>query len=328
VQEGISKSQNMASSEQSGSNIPGYSREKADSHANDIDQMDDAEMKSKSHQKMQSADSNSPEGITRDSMNKKPLSGYENSEIFKKAEIINDDPIAAFERMTNEGCKEKENEQRQQYRKVVKKEKVTDSEIYEETCESAAGSIVCEKTLSVNCERLEDCGYDAGGIEQGSIDGNVYWSANYPNITLGTIDKVHARKRCTIMVKNINFNIKDKGAIKEFRIANIQYSDWIRISVNGEQVHNDMGGDGEFWKEGSGQWTTVHSGSASRTCNTKSFYETHPNVDLVPYLREGSNTIRVELAFGNSGRLYIKLIASQYCCRSFTDKWEKRCWEQ
>ena len=331
VQEGMLRSQNMASNEQSGSNIPGYSREKAESHANDIDQMDDVEMKSKSHQKMLSASNDSPEGITRDAMNKKTLSGYEDTEIFKKAEVINADPIAALERIMSTGCKEKENEQKQIYKKVVKKELVTDTEIYEETCEKPAGNIVCEKTLSVNCRRLEDCGYDAGGIVGGSIDGNIYWKANYPNLYLGTIDKVRDSGRCHLMDKNINFTVKDKGAIKEFRVTNIQYSDWIRISVNGVQVHNDTGGNGSFWRErswhgGYGEFTNLHSGSVTRTCNTKRFYNTSPNVDLVPYLRDGNNTIRIELAFGNSGRLYVELRATQYCCREFNDKWEKRCW--
>lgn len=331
AQEGLLKSQNMAASEESGNNIPNYSKENADIHANDVDQMDDAEMKSKSHQKMQSADSNSPEGITRDSMNKKTIEGYENQEIFTKAENINDDPIAAFERMTNEGCKEKENEQRQQYKKVVKKEKVTDIEIYEETCERPAGNVVCEKTLSVNCRRLEDCGYDAGGIVGGSIDGNIYWKANYPSLYLGTIDKVRDSGRCHLMDKNINFTVKDRSAVKEFRVTNIQYSDWIRISVNGVQVHNDTGGNGSFsrkrsWHGGYGEFTDLYSGSVTKTCNTKRFYNTNPNVNLLPHLRDGNNTIRIELAFGNSGRLYVELRATQYCCREFNDKWEKRCW--
>ena len=183
AQDGLLKSQNMASSEESGQNIPNYSKEKADIHANDIDQMDDAEMKSKSHQKMQSADSNSAEGITRDAMNKKTIEGYENQEIFKKAEIINADPIAAFERMTNEGCKEKENVQKQQYKKVVKKEKVTDMEIYEEVCEEPVAKINCEKTLNVSCEKTEEC--QAGGIVKGSMDTGIDWDYNCPNLRLG-----------------------------------------------------------------------------------------------------------------------------------------------
>jgi len=323
---GLAQTQEFASSESSGDSIPNFSKDKADTHANEIDHLDDAEMKTKSEQKLATADEESAVGITRDSAKRKVIDDYENQEIFTKAEIINDDPIAAYERMTNEGCVEKENELKDHYKKRYYNETVTDKEIYKQTCEKPAGNVVCEKTLSVNCERLEDCGYDAGGMVQGSIDGNIFWRANYPNLSLGTIDKVRDRKRCHLMDKNINFTIKDKSAIKEFRITNIQYSDWIRISVNGRQVHNDMGGDGAFWKEGSGQWTTVHSGRESRTCNTKDFYSTNPNVDLVPYLRDGNNTIRVELLFGNSGRLYVQLRATQYCCREFNDKWEKRCW--
>lgn len=324
---GLIKSQGMASSEGSGEAIPNYSKSEVENEANNLDNLDDAEIRTKSEQKISTADSNSAEGITRDS-NQKKIEGFENQEIFTKADKINEDPVAAFERMTNEGCKEKENQQKPHYKKVTKKETVTDTEVYEETCEMPAGNIVCEKTLSVSCSNLSDCGYDAGGIVQGSIDGNIYWRANYPNLYLGTIDKVRDRKRCHLMDKNINFTVKDRSAVKEFRVTNIQYSDWIRISVNGIQAYNSMGGNGPFWKEGSGQWTTVHSGGASRTCNTKEFYSTHPNVDLVPYLRDGSNNIRVELLFGNSGRLYVELRASQYCCREFKDKWEKRCWEQ
>jgi hypothetical protein len=188
---------------------------------------------------------------------------------------------------------------------------------------------ICEEKVimdSIGCEYKSDCGYDAGGMVQGSIDGNIFWRANYPNLSLGTIDKVRDRKRCHLMDKNINFTVKDKKAIKEFRVTNIQYSDWIRISVNGVQVHNDMGGNGPFWKEGSGQWTTVHSGRESRTCNTREFYSTNPNVDLVPYLRDGNNTIRVELLFGNSGRLYVQLRATQYCCSKWKEpKTEVKC---
>ena len=117
ARDGISKSQGMALSESSGSAIPGYSEQKARDQANDIDHIDDAELKNKAHLKMQSADANSPEGITRDAMNKKTIDGYENQEIFIKADEINLDPIAAFEKITKEGCKEKEKEQKNQYKK-------------------------------------------------------------------------------------------------------------------------------------------------------------------------------------------------------------------
>jgi len=193
---------------------------------------------------------------------------------------------------------------------------------------------ICEEKVimdSVGCDDKSDCGYDAGGMVQGSIDGNIFWRANYPNLYLGTIDKVRDSGRCHIIDKNINFIVKNKDSIKEFRVTNIQYSDWIRISVNGVQAYNSMGGDGPYWRErswhgGYGEFTNLHSGSVVRTCNTKRFYNTSPNVDLVPYLRDGNNTIRIELAFGNSGRLYVELRATQYCCNHWKkEKTEVKC---
>ena len=117
AKDGLVKSQNMALNEESGNSIPDYLKEKADIHANDIDQMDDVAMKGKSNQKMTSVAEESSEVITRDAINKKTIEGYQSQEIFTKAEKINNDTIAAFERMTNEGCKEKENDQKQQYKK-------------------------------------------------------------------------------------------------------------------------------------------------------------------------------------------------------------------
>ncbi|MDA0938778.1 MAG: hypothetical protein O3C05_00595 [Proteobacteria bacterium] len=189
---------------------------------------------------------------------------------------------------------------------------------------------VCNKKLRAWCDGgVRDCGYDAGGMVQGSIDGNIFWRANYPNLYLGTIDKVRDSGRCHIIDKNINFIVKNKDSIKELRVTNIQYSDWIRISVNGVQAYNSMGGEGPYWRErswhgGYGEFTNLHSGSIVKTCNTKRFYNTNPNVDLVPYVRDGNNTIRIELAFGNSGRLYVELRATQYCC-TVKEEWDDEC---
>ena len=346
AQEGLLKSQNMASSEESGNNIPNYSKENADIHANDVDQMDDAEMKSKSHQKMESADSNSPEGITRDSMNKKPLSGYENSEIFKKAEIINDDPIAAFERMTNEGCKEKENEQRQQYKKVVKKEKVTDTEIYEETCEKPAGKINCEKTLNVSCEAMEEC--QAGGIVKGSMDTGVDWDYNYPNLRLGTPGTYYLPKcgdnECCQRTMSASFNLRDIKEIRTFSLKKVFLNNFLQVSINGHVVYNNLGGyklnviySGRHSYRSSYCGQTQESnykvdGGNGRVescilngCKEEADYM---NIDLRPYLKEGRNTVEMNAVWSFGGHIHIEIEARQQCCTKLTDKWEKRCWSE
>lgn len=333
AKDGLVKSQNMASSEESGNNIPGYSKEKADIHANDINQMDDAEMKSKSHQKMQSADEGSPEGIARDAMSTKTIEGYENQEIFTKAEKINEDPIAAFERMTNEGCKEKENEQKQIYKKVVKKELITDTEIYEETCERPAGNIICEKTLSVTCDNMSDCGYDSGGIVDGSLDSGVEWGYSYPNLRVGKIGNAYWGGTCAVYDKEIRFNVKDVSLVKEFTLKEVGADDHIRITVNGSQVFIgpmdgyklDLVWERHAWF---GKIQKVDTGRGVHSCELNQERYFYPNKDLRPYLRNGENVLRMKVIVTGTGIGWMKLRASQYCCRSFTDKWEKRCWNE
>ena len=208
---GMSKSQDMASSESSGKNIPNFSKDKADNHANEIDQLDDAEMKEKAEQKIKNADKASAEGVAITASNRKKLDGYEDHEMFTKAEEINADPIAAYERMTSEGCKEKENDLKNQYKKRTYMEKMTDKELYEKTCEKPAGNIICEKTLNVSCEATEEC--QAGGIVKGSMDTGVDWDYNYPNLRLGTPGTYYLPKcgdnECCQRTMSASFNLRD-----------------------------------------------------------------------------------------------------------------------
>ncbi|WHA04568.1 hypothetical protein N3Z17_04930 [Candidatus Bandiella numerosa] len=261
----------------------------------------------------------------------------QHKEFIKKSDAVTSNPISGLNVEGKTECKiaDKnvggENVEFEEYYVDVE-----DSRLIRENkkCEEDEDKLFyCERSIKNMGECIEkmDCGYDAGGMVQGSIDGNIFWRANYPNLYLGTIDKVRDSGRCHIIDKNINFIVKNKDIIKEFRVTNIQYSDWIRISVNGVQAYNSMGGDGPYWRErswhgGYGEFTNLHSGSVVRTCNTKRFYNTSPNVDLVPYLRDGNNTIRIELAFGNSGRLYVELRATQYCCTRWgSDEWDGDC---
>jgi hypothetical protein len=261
----------------------------------------------------------------------------QHKEFIKKGDAVTSNPISGLNAEGKAECKIADNDlggENVEFEEYYVD--VEDSRLIREDkkCEEDEDRLFyCERSIKSigECREKMDCGYDAGGIVGGSIDGNIYWKASYPNLYLGTIDKVRDSGRCHLMDKNIHFTIKDKSAVKEFRVANIQYSDWIRISVNGVQVHNDTGGNGSFWREkswhgGYGEFTNLHSGSVTKTCNTKRFYNTNPNVDLVPYLRDGNNTIRIELAFGNSGRLYVELRATQYCCRKWgSDEWEGDC---
>lgn len=327
---GLLKSQGMASSEESGEAIPNYSKSEVENEANNLDNLDDAEMRTKSEQKMGTADSNSAEGITRDS-NTKTIKGFENQEIFTKADKINEDPISAYERMTSEGCKEKENQQKPHYKKVTKKELVTDIEIYEETCEMPAGNIVCEKTLSVTCDDNRECSGDNGGIEGGSVASDMKFVYRYPYLTVGTISDNYWNGRCQEYSRRTTFTVKDKARVKEFRIVRVGYDDYLQIKVNGSQVYNGPKGGYKLETTGGRGFfggSSVDTGNGVYGCELDTNWNFGVDIDLRSYLRDGENTIDTKVIVAGRGEGWMEIIASQYCCRSFSDKWEKRCWEQ
>ena len=342
AREGMEKSQGFASSEGSGSSLPNYSRDKAEEEGGNISILDDAEMKSKGHNEMLDADSNSAKGITRDAMNKKTLDGYEKHEIFTKAEKIWEDPISEYERMTREGCKEKINEQKNQYRKKVSKETQYDTELYEESCEKPANNITCEKTLNVSCEATKEC--EAGGIVLDSIETGLEWEYRYPNMRFGSKEGAwkfdcNVRKgywRCCEKIESVaRFRLRDISEIRAFRLRKVAFDDHAMIKINGHVAYNSWGGykleiTNREGSKGGDFGLLIDAGYGyGGECfqfHGKDHYRM-PDVDLKPYLREGWNEVEMTLVYAQLGQFNIEIEARQQCCTKLTDKWEVRCWE-
>lgn len=253
--------------------------------------------------------------------------------MFARAEEILKNPMLQMQHLTAEDCRVLTNEEQNHYTKrIIVEEKETVAR-EKRTCEQPANNIVCEKTLTVSCVDTEEC--ERGGIVAGSLASNIYMHVNYPNISLGTTAKIRAPGRCEILDRTVSFHLKSHELISDFRITNISYSDWIRIKLNGVQVYNTTGGDGDFQMDVSrdGYFPDHHrcgvrSGGALVRCNTFDYYNIYPNIDLKPYLKEGENILRIELAFGRNGQLYMNLHAKQRCCAKTSERWDTRCWAE
>ena len=217
---------------------------------------------------------------------------------------------------------------------------MTDTEIYEETCEKPAGGINCEKTLNVSCEKTEEC--QAGGIVLGSVESGVVWEYNYPNIRFGTKegawkffcnDACGHEYCCKKVVMPVKFKLRDVAEIRTFRLNKVAFDDHAMVKVNGTMVYNSWGG---YKLDISRECGAMHDvrvdagyGKGGGCCQ---FYGANHyrnvDVDLKPYLREGMNEIEMTLVYAQLGQFNIEIEARQQCCTKLTDKWEKRCWEQ
>lgn len=237
----------------------------------------------------------------------------------------------------------REDKERLKHDFPVEKRKISETkkemEYKRVTCQSPSSKIIaCTNTLThLTCKNRGNC--SAGGIVRGSESARLQaLSLNYPHLEVGTLSTIYDEKNCKIINEEVRFEIKSLALIGEFRLLHMSYSDWIRLELNGVEIVNTTGGHGSFTMEASrmgwfsipkgDEYCLLVSGNKKQTCNTKEFYKKDLNLDLKPFLKEGKNHLKIDLAFGNSGQLYLKFYAPERCCTEFDEHWSEKCVEK
>ena len=206
----------------------------------------------------------------------------------------------------------------------------------------------CEKKLVAWCDGgVRNCGYNAGGIEEGSVDTGISWDYSYPYLRLGNktpsskeADSWHfncgSNSCCDKKKSSARLKIKDIKNVKNFKIHKISYDDHAQIKINGVVVHNTLGGSyleitNKYWgsdRKGDND-RIIASGANSGPCwrlFTNEGYNHYDYVgkDIKHYLREGVNEIEIELVYSQLGQVNVEFEAEQYCC-TLKEKWEDEC---
>ena len=339
VNSSLAQSQNVFSKsvDELGTHIPKYESGIETKTASEFAAINDSDLK----QKGQAAIANTP--VISETIKKDFLPGYENSEIFEEAEKVWSDPAANLQNLFKD-CTEKANEQKNPYTKRTYKKLEKDVEEEIQTCERPNSNIKCEKTLEVICSQGGEinCGYNAGGIEEGSIDTGISWEYSYPYLRLGSVTgswHFHgSRGSCDKVIQKARFKVHDLANVKKFTLHKLSYDDHAMVRINGQVVHNTLGGDrleitGRY--HGSGRPgradVIIASDKGSSPCwrlfpgNGQGHYDTI-NKDVIAHLQEGWNEVEIELVYSWEGQVNAIFEAEQYCCSKFEDKWVKRCW--
>ncbi|MDA0938961.1 MAG: hypothetical protein O3C05_01570 [Proteobacteria bacterium] len=200
----------------------------------------------------------------------------------------------------------------------------------------------CEKTLKAWCEGgVRNCGYNAGGIEEGSVDTGIEWEYSYPNLRLGSKTgswhfNCGSRYCCSKTTQIAKFKIKDLNQVKKFTLKSISYDDHAMITINGATAHNTLGGYflriTDLWwgsdREGDND-RVVTSGSGKGPC-----WRLYPKAglnhydyvgkDLRSFLKEGDNIVEIQLVYAQKGQVNVVFEAEQYCC-TLKEEWEDEC---
>lgn len=194
----------------------------------------------------------------------------------------------------------------------------------------------CDKVLIVQCGG----GYcDTGGILPLTVSAttgsaNIRYESPYLWITHNYLTQMH------IETSTFQFNIRNVNEVKTFLWEYTYVDNWIWIAINGRRVgvraNNgtpaqaqnadkfEVGtyadDSGKLWPDGSIDLGSGGSWPLERANN----FEIAENVDLKPYLVNGTNVIEFKLANGaGPGNGNIRINAQQYCpCSEY---WDNQC---
>ena len=201
---------------------------------------------------------------------------------------------------------------------------------------------ICKEEVNTRCDKVMDCGFNAGGIVEGSVDTGIDWNYSYPYLRLGSRTgdwhfSCGSDRCCEKKSSSARLKIKDLKSVKKFNLHKISYDDHAMVKINGVTVHNTLGGsylriENHYWgsdREGDND-RKISSGARSGPCwrlypnNGQNYYD-NVNKDVKSYLREGVNEIEIQLVYAQLGQVNVVFEAEQYCCNSWNDKSEVKC---
>ncbi|WP_039459104.1 hypothetical protein [Candidatus Jidaibacter acanthamoebae] len=193
-------------------------------------------------------------------------------------------------------------------------------EVREKLCSDVLKTLKCEKTGAC----------DSGGIVLTSIASDMKWVYQNMVLTLGTIANNYWGGACVKYFRSTKFEVKNKNLIEEFRIIQVGYDDYMRVTINGVQVYigPESGTQLEVVTRPSrwwGQHKLVNTGTRDFACERNTNWQFNTNIDLKSYLKEGDNQIDIEVIVYGGGEGWVLIQAKQHCCTKWVEEREETC---
>ena len=182
---------------------------------------------------------------------------------------------------------------------------------------------VCEDVItSISCKDNSECAM--GGIKPKSIDSDIsFWFEN-GRLLMGKQDYAGWSGHCTSYNNKASFELKNIDKIKEFTLSFVRFDDYIEVDLNGQIVY--AGPDAGATKAEVINNSYVDDGTGGRkSCERDSDRHINLNINLIPYLKEGLNTIRYKVIVSGVGTGSLVIKAKQVCCNDWNIKREERC---
>lgn len=174
---------------------------------------------------------------------------------------------------------------------------------------------ICQKTIKTStCKGIETCHHP----DQLTASG-VGWNAHTLQFR---VSQYREGWSCGSYAGTLQFFVDDLSKIQQFLLIGGRYDDHIRISVNDVQVANEPTKGTKLV-----QFSEMHVDIGhERPIHCEGGSTNHlGNYDLKPYLKQGVNTLKIEVVIGGVGLGEVDLRVSRSCCSKTEIEWEESC---
>lgn len=195
---------------------------------------------------------------------------------------------------------------------------------------NAYETLKCRRSSNITCTGGGD-GCDQGGIVPNSWAGDMATSwfpdgaGNYI-LQFGTIADNYWGGWGAVYDRNLTFDIRDVELITRFALTRAAYDDWLMVKVNGTTVYVGPRGGDRLDVVQQCAWMDWETGQCAYYSNVVQYCATcfsgpelrtswnfGLNIDIRPYLRNGSNTIFMRTIVAGRGEGAIQLTTRQKC---------------
>lgn len=305
--------------------VPGYSRENENKVSSQLNAIAPEELEKRGTEKTIKDRKDNPNAAIHTLDGASSLKNMENIDVIQKLELftrsdkVMNDPLKVINELTEEECKDLENDLDKGYHVKRATKSKTEEVKYTDICEMGGLKLNCSQALKLTCNTTETC--NTGGIVLDSIASDMKFFHHNGVLLIGTIADNYWSGSCAIFKRETKFSVKDKDLLKEFRLFEAGFDDHIEIKINGHIVYVGPYGGTKLEVVD----YRVHNGKGTLSCELNSSWHRSLDIDLLPYLNEGENNITMTVVVSGRGEGWFKIAAKQHCCKEWIEEWVDHC---
>lgn len=193
----------------------------------------------------------------------------------------------------------------------------------------------CDETLEMICDRPPYC--NAGGILPKTVQSDIKFVYTPESGILDVGSKTNNiwSGSCRTVDRTTTFEIENVDRLQEFMLTDTWFDDWMQITINGIDVYfgPKVGMTKLEVVQSCTEWegkpiclyNKVDYGAGIDKCELSTSWHKTPNINILPYLKDGTNTIFMRVIVAGKGEGLMRFRVKQQCYCNWVEKWTNDC---